>query len=92
MGITLLTFSQDNVAELPEPITVQSVHIKKAKFQFGVFQLNTLNLNGDDGLKNFWFSSPPIDLYETCAYEEARPRLAGYNPDVLKHVLAFYQN
>lgn len=78
--------------DLPSPITVQSVQVNGNKFQFGVFQLNTLNLDGTEGVKNYWFSNPIQDLYDVCAYLEARPKLSGYNPSVLKNALAFYKN
>lgn len=78
--------------DLPTPVTVQSVQAKGNKFLFGIFQLNTLNLDGDDGVKNFWFSSNILNLYETCDYVEARPTLSGYNETVMKNALAFYQN
>lgn len=83
---------QENIKELPDSITVQCVQVRGNKFQFGVFQLNTLDLDGTDGVKNYWFSTPIQDLYDACAYLEARPTLAGYNSSVLKNALAFYKN
>jgi len=82
----------ENVKQLPEPITVQSVHVNNKSFYFGMFQLNTLELNGTAGTKNYWFDVPPMDLYSECAYIDARPTLIGYNPDVLKYALGFYNN
>lgn len=70
---------------------MQSVQVKGNKFLFGVFQLNTLDLDGEQGTKNFWFSTPSQDLYNLCSYVEARPTLSGFNPGVLKNALAFYQ-
>lgn len=62
------------------------------KFYFGVYQLNTLNLDGSDGKKNLWFELPAKSLYEICEYQLCRPVLRGYNDDVLRHAVAFYQN
>lgn len=83
---------QADVKQLPEPITVQSVQVDGSIFFFGVFQLNTLDLDGTDGLKNVWFSVPQKKLYEHCDYEVARPRLVDYNSDVLRYALGFYKN
>lgn len=77
---------------MPQPITVQTVQVNNNEFQFGVFQLNTLNLNGTDGTKNIWFALDPIKLYDECAYLVSRPRLNGYNPEVLRLSYAFYKN
>lgn len=38
--------------ELDRPITVQAVGSNGRLFQFLVFQLNTTDLSGDDGIKN----------------------------------------
>lgn len=83
---------QADVRDLPQPITVQCVQVHVNRFHFGVYQLNTLNLDGDSGIKNYWFNVPPIHLYTNCEYEESRPKLKNYNNDVLRHTLAFYQN
>lgn len=77
---------------LPKPIIVQSVQVSGNVFYFGAFQLNTLDLNGTDGIKNYWFNVPAMNLYTKCDYHIARPRLTEYNPDVLKYALAFYKN
>lgn len=83
---------QADVQELPKPITVQCVQVHVNRFYFGVYQLNTLNLQGDSSAKNYWFKVPPMLLYTNCEYEESRPVLRNYNNDVLRHTLAFYQN
>ncbi|KAG8041702.1 hypothetical protein G9C98_007006 [Cotesia typhae] len=81
-----------DVKELPEPITIQCVQSNSQAFHFSVFQLNTLNINGTEGPKNFWWSMPEINLFDTAAYVEGRPVLEGYNPEVFKRILAFYTN
>lgn len=88
----LFILFQADVKDLPSPITVQSVHVNGNLFYFGTFQLNTLNLEGTEGVTNYWHSVDPINLYSECSYKEARPQLLGYNPDVLKLAYSFYKN
>lgn len=71
---------------------MQAVQTTGNIFHFGVFQLNTLDLDGSDGLKNVWYSIPDITLYEKLDYDVARPHLVEYNPDVLRHALGFMKN
>lgn len=82
---------QNDVQELPTPVTVQLVQTDGRLFQFGIFQLNTLNLE-KEGVKNVWFKTANIPLFEKCCYEAGRPVLEGYNSDVIKHLFAFYNN
>lgn len=77
---------------MPKPVVVQSVQTDGKSFQFSVFQLNTLELDGSDGLKNIWFSMPKMDLYSECLYKAGRPTLDGYNGNVLKYMQVFYGN
>lgn len=88
----LLISFQADVRDLPKPVTVQCVQVYVNRFYFGVYQLNTLNLDGEDGIKNYWFNIPPKLLYTNCEYYESRPVLSNYNNDILRHALAFYQN
>jgi len=61
------------------------------RFHFGVFQLNTLDLNGSDGVKNILWHQPELDdLYQFCGYEKAVPTLRGYNPEVFDKLLTMY--
>uniref|UniRef100_A0A336KZI8 Large ribosomal subunit protein mL37 n=1 Tax=Culicoides sonorensis TaxID=179676 RepID=A0A336KZI8_CULSO len=77
--------------DLPQPIVVQTVQCDTKRVQFGIFQLNTLDLNGSSR-KNFWYCSNIMNLYEECAYKLGRPVLEGYNRDVLRHMSVFYNN
>lgn len=81
-----------NVKELKKPIVVQVVHLDGKQIQFGIFQLNTLDLEGDDGLKNYWFSKPAFSLYDECCYNDGRPLLSSYNYDVFRLMNVFYSN
>ncbi|KAJ6645811.1 39S ribosomal protein L37, mitochondrial [Pseudolycoriella hygida] len=82
----------EHVNDLEKPIVVQSIQLNGLSFQFGVFQLNTLNLGDDNGIKNVWFNGPTLPLCSECAYKLGRPVLAGYNPDVFRYIYGFYRN
>lgn len=81
-----------NVKDLKKPITVQVVQLESKRVQFGIFQLNTLDLDGDSGLKNFWFRKLITNLYDDCFYNDGRPALTSYNFDVLRLMSVFYGN
>ncbi|CAO1438750.1 unnamed protein product [Diamesa hyperborea] len=80
------------VKTLEKPIVVQSVQFNGSKIQFGIFQLNTLDLDGNKGTKNYWFRKPEMELYQECCYKEGRPAMTGYNFDVLRYMSVFYNN
>ncbi|CAB0030064.1 unnamed protein product [Trichogramma brassicae] len=84
-------FGKD-VKELPKPVTVQSVYSNGKDYYFSVYQLNTLNLDGLEGLKNYYWMSSKMSLYETGAFVDGVPTLEGYNPEVFKKILTFYKN
>lgn len=70
---------------------MQLVQTDGRLFQFGVFQLNTLDLE-NDVVKNVWFKTENIPLFSRCCYDAGKPILQGYNSDVIKHLFAFYNN
>lgn len=82
----------NEIASLPEPVTVQCIQSDGRLFHFSIFQLNTLDLNGSDGEKNIWWSSPRIELYQKAGYEKGIPVVHNYNPEVFKRIFAFYSN
>ena len=76
---------------LPKPVTVNVISTDGRKFHFGIFQLNTLDLNGTDGIKNVFWHQPELDeLYEFCGYEKAVPTLRGYNPEAFDKLMTLY--
>lgn len=83
---------QDDVKTLEEPITVQVVQLDGKRVQFGIFQLNTLDLDDTNGSTNYWFRKPEMLLYDECIYKEGRPLLTNYNFDVFKLMSIFYSN
>lgn len=77
--------------KLPEPVTVQCIQSDGKNYHFFIFQLNSLDAN-DASVKNFWYSLSPLTLYEKAEYDNGRPVVEGYNPEVFKRIFAFYRN
>ncbi|XP_044263303.1 39S ribosomal protein L37, mitochondrial [Tribolium madens] len=80
-----------DVKILPKPVTVQCVHTNGHLFHFGVLQLNTLDLE-DSGVKNVWYQTDRIPLFESCCYKVGKPVLEGYNSEVIQNLTNFYNN
>ncbi|XP_069029380.1 large ribosomal subunit protein mL37 isoform X1 [Embiotoca jacksoni] len=83
---------------LQRPVTVQSVGTNGRIFQFLVFQLNTTDLSGDDGIKNQMWLDEDVELYD---FAKVRPLikkkqvkvpagLAGYKPETFSKFLSLY--
>ncbi|XP_076600855.1 large ribosomal subunit protein mL37 [Chaetodon auriga] len=83
---------------LDRPITLQAVGTNGRIFHFMVFQLNTTDLSGDDGIKNQVWLDKDVELYE---FAKVRPLikkkqvmvpagLAGYKPETFSKFLALY--
>ena len=85
---------QEDVKQLPEPITTQVVHFTGKSFQFGIFQLNTLDLDNTepDSVKNILWLTERMNLFETCKYVEGKNVFEGYNPEVFKLFMGLYAN
>lgn len=77
---------------LQKPVIVQCVQTDGRVFHFGVFQLNTLNLNSNSSLKNYWFHRPSVELFSECAYVTGKPHIEGYNSEAFRILNAFYNN
>lgn len=80
-----------SVKELPEPVTVQCIQSDGQNYTFSVFQLNSLDIN-NASIKNYWSALPSLKLYQKAQYEDGRPIVEGYNPEVFKRIVAFYKN
>lgn len=80
------------VKHLPEPVTVQCILSNGQDFHFSVLQLNTLDINKTEGIRNFWWTTPTLKLFEQACYDSGKPTLKDYNPEVIKKVFAFYKN
>lgn len=92
-SVSFNLYLQDDVKQLPQPITIQAIHTDHRMFHFAILQLNTLDLNGANPEKNiFWMQPNTVDLFSKCAYVKGRPTLEDYNPEVFQRVMAFYCN
>lgn len=80
------------VEELPEPMVTQVIQTNGQWFHFSVFQLNTLTIDRNTTIKNIFWNSPRMWLYNSCSYVNGRPSLVDYNPEVLNKTMAFYKN
>lgn len=78
------------VKTLKKPIVVQVVQIDGRHVQFGIFQLNSLDLKSSN--RNLWFRRESMDLYDECCYSDGRPLMSSYNFDVLRLMSVFYSN
>ena len=60
-----------------------------SELHFLIFQLNSLDLNGDT--KNiFWHQPVMEEFFGTCDYVSAVPTIQGYNHNVFNKLLAIY--
>ncbi len=83
---------------------MQHVHTDGHRFHFTAFQLNTLELDTDGGVKNMFWEGEPEEwadefgnsgnrtslLFEKCENVLARPTLEGYGRKVFDRFLAMY--
>ncbi|CAG0886596.1 unnamed protein product [Darwinula stevensoni] len=75
---------------LEEPLSLQCIHHNSQEFTFSCFQLNTLNIDGTEGIKNFYWTTPAMNIHDFCSYHDGRPVLKNYNPQVMQYFLAFF--
>ncbi|CAK1583648.1 unnamed protein product [Parnassius mnemosyne] len=80
----------EEVQDLPEPIYVNCIQTDGQKYHFGVFELNTLNVDGVEGTKNVWYCKNDVKLYDRSCYFNGMPVLENYNPKVFGYINAFY--
>jgi len=84
-----LKYGEKILGDLPEPIAVHFINTNGSKFHFSVFQLNSLDLNGD--IKNiFWHQPVMEEFFGACDYVSAVPTIQGYNHNVFNKLLAIY--
>ena len=80
---------------LREPISTQCVTTNGISFNFVCFQLNTLNFDSEEGVKNLvWFDNN-CEMYKKILPKRAMLRntkYEDYNPEVFQKFLAFYMN
>lgn len=91
IGQARLLYGEDVSGVLPKPIVVQNIHTDGIRFNFGVFQLNTLDIGNPEGIKNiYWNENEVTELYSRCVMDKALPILENYNPDVFEKILAIH--
>ena len=72
-------------------VAVNFIHTDGCNFHFSAYQLNTLNLEDSNGIKNiFWHEEDMSRLFDVCDYVKAVPVLSGYNPEVFSKFAAMY--
>lgn len=82
----------NDVAELPHPISLQCIQSDTRVFDFIAYQLNTMNHDGTDGIKNCVWVDDSNELFERCEKERLRDHFEGFNNDVVRKFLTFYLN
>ncbi|XP_063627943.1 large ribosomal subunit protein mL37 [Cydia splendana] len=80
----------ENVKDLPEPVYVNCIQTDGQLYHFGVFELNTLNVDGKEGTKNVWYCKNNMKLYDSSRYFSGMPVLENYNPKIYGYINAFY--
>ncbi|XP_054711345.1 39S ribosomal protein L37, mitochondrial-like [Uloborus diversus] len=78
-----------DVKVLPEPIMVQCMYLDIKTFNFLTYQLNTLELADNNGIKNQVWVDEPADLYESVSQDSL---VTNYNPAVFPKMLALHMN
>lgn len=86
-----------DVKTLPKPITVQNINMDWTTLNFLCFQLNTLNLQSDDGIKNFAWCDHDNRMFVKNYPKPWRPeemykhyRYTDYTPEVFEKFLAMF--
>ncbi|XP_056388140.1 39S ribosomal protein L37, mitochondrial [Hyla sarda] len=94
-----ILFGED-VKTLPQPVVVQSVGTDGQLFHFMVLQLNTLDFQSNDGIKNLVWMDGDQALYDTVACKPKIKRkvvlipagIAGFKPETFVKFWAMYLN
>ena len=96
--MSLILFQPD-VKVLPEPITIQNINMDWTTLNFLCFQLNTLDTNNDNGVKNLAWCDNNNKLFSKIypkpwKEEEIwkKMRYEDYSKEVFKKFLAVFLN
>lgn len=100
LGYTVAKAKQyyGDVSRLPAPVCVQSVSMDHQTLSFVCFQLNTLSLDSDSGVKNQVWVDGGNHLFQKILGQPWMPkairyeRLEDLDPSVFHKLLAFYLN
>ena len=90
---------QPDVKVLPEPITIQNINMDWTTLNFLCFQLNTLDTNSDDGVKNLAWCDNDNKLFVKNYPKPWREdktwhqiHYEDYSPEVFEKFLAVFLN
>jgi len=78
-----------DVKILPEPISIQCMYMDIKSANFLAYQLNTLELENDEGIKNQAWIDEPADFYSDISEVNL---LTDYNPTIFPKMLALHIN
>lgn len=84
---------QWDVTTLPKPISTQCLLTDGEVFHFGFFQLNTLQMDQEDGVKNLAWFDVDNKLFNKIIPKRAMLRntkYEDYDPEVFKKMVAMY--
>lgn len=91
LGQAKLKFGPEVKGELPSPVTVNFITTDGKRVQFSAFQLNTLDLDNPEGVKNIYWCDPTTEeMFGTCDYVKAIPTLENYNKQGFRKFAALY--
>jgi len=77
------------VKTLPEPISIQHVLLEQDHFLFTFFQLNTLDLDSETGIKNLVWTAEKANLFQKILGQPWMPKAIRYDRYVDFDPLAF---
>ncbi|XP_022239104.1 39S ribosomal protein L37, mitochondrial-like isoform X2 [Limulus polyphemus] len=77
------------VKELTSPVCVQCAYLDGPVWGFLGYQLNTLNINSPEGIKNQVWIDGPYNLYESC---DQASGIQGYNSETFSKFLSLHLN
>jgi large subunit ribosomal protein L37 len=86
-------FFQWDVTELPQPISTQCLLTDGESFTFCFFQLNTLRMDSEDGIKNMAWIDADHKLFNKILPKRAMLRntkYQDYDPEIFRKVAAMY--
>eukprot|EP00095_Tigriopus_kingsejongensis_P011864 maker-scaffold180_size281610-snap-gene-0.40 protein:Tk11864 transcript:maker-scaffold180_size281610-snap-gene-0.40-mRNA-1 annotation:"39s ribosomal protein mitochondrial" len=90
LGQARMRFGSDVAGVLPEPVSVKFIYTNGFRMSFTAFQLNTLDLNDDSGVKNVFWHEPRHEFFTKCEYDQGLPTLEAYNPKTFTTLLGLY--
>ena len=85
----MLDISQNDIKILPEPISMQCIFMDVQSVNFMAYQLNTLEMETNEGIKNQAWIEKPDNFYSKVSEIEL---VTDYNPSAFSKMLALHMN